>query len=94
MLQHQRGDFRPGVLELILTDGCAGLATTIQTVYLRVLHQRSWVHKMRNILEHMRKRDRDEVNRGAQAIYRAESRRLAEARVRAFRQRWQRGYGP
>lgn len=81
-------------LELILTDGCAGLAAAIQTVYPRVLHQRCWVHKMRNILEHVRKRDYDEVKGGAQAIYRAESRRQAEAAFRRFRQRWQREYGP
>jgi putative transposase len=81
-------------LQLILTDGCAGLAAAIQTVYPRVLHQRCWVHKMRNILEHVRKRDYDEVKRGAQAIYRADNRRQAEAAFRAFRQRWQREYGP
>ena len=81
-------------LQLILTDGCPGLAAAIQTVYPRVLHQRCWVHKMRNILEHVRKRDYDEVKRGAQAIYRAENRRQAEAAFRRFRQRWQREYGP
>jgi putative transposase len=81
-------------LQLILTDGCAGLAAAIQTVYPRVLHQRCWVHKMRNILEHVRKRDYDEVKRGAQAIYRAENRRQAEAAFRAFRRSWQREYGP
>ena len=81
-------------LELILTDGCAGLAAAIQTVYPRVLHQRCWVHKMRNILEHVRKRDYDAVKQGAQTIYRAESRRQAEAAFRRFRQRWQREYGP
>src|SRR6266566_6981714 len=37
-------------LGLILTDGCAGLAAAIRTVYPRVRHQRCWVHKMRNIL--------------------------------------------
>ena len=81
-------------LQLILTDGCAGLAAAIQTVYPRVPHQRCWVHKMRNILEHVRKQDYDEVKQGAQAIYRAENRRQAEAAFRRFRQRWQREYGP
>jgi len=66
-------------LLLIVTDGCAGLAAAIPTVYPRVLHQRCWVHKMRNILEHVRKRDYDDVKRDAQAIYGAESRRHAEA---------------
>src|SRR5215831_10926463 len=69
-------------LQLIITDGCAGLAGAIETVYPRVLHQRCWVHKMRNILEHVRKRDYDEVKRGAQAIYRADNRRQAEAAFR------------
>ncbi len=37
-------------LQLIVTDGCPGLAAAMQTVYPRVLHQRCWVHKMRKIL--------------------------------------------
>jgi len=61
-------------LGLIVTDGCAGLAAAIPTVYPRVRHQRCWVHKMCNILEKVRKRDYDEVKTGAQAIYLAESR--------------------
>jgi putative transposase len=79
-------------LGLILTDGCAGLAVAIGTVYPRVRHQRCWVHKMRNILEKARKRDYDEVKAGAQAIYLAEGRRQAEAAFRAFRARWGRAY--
>jgi putative transposase len=80
-------------LLLIVTDGCAGLAAAIETVYPRVLHQRCWVHKMRNILERARKRDYEEMKAGAQAIYRAHSRHQAEAAFRAFRHRWQRDYG-
>jgi putative transposase len=36
-------------LGLIVTDGRAGLAAAIPTVYPRVRHQRCWGHKMRNI---------------------------------------------
>lgn len=79
-------------LQLILTDGCAGLKAAIGTVYPRVRHQRCWVHKMRNILEKARKRDYEEVKTGAQAIYRAQSRAQAEAAFRRFRARWQRCY--
>ncbi len=75
-------------LLLIVTDGCAGLAAAIQTVYPRVGHQRCWVHKMRNILEHVRKHDYDEVKRGAQSIYKADSRSQAQAAFRRFRARW------
>ena len=80
-------------LLLIITDGCPGLAAAIETVYPRVLHQRCWVHKMRNILEKVRRRDHEGVKADAQAIYRAESRRQAEAAFRAFRRRWQSLYG-
>jgi transposase-like protein len=81
-------------LLLIVTDGCPGLAAALRTVYPRVAHQRCWVHKMRNILEHVRKRDYDEVKRGAQAIYLAESRAHAVTAFRRFRARWQRDYRP
>ena len=60
-------------LLLIVTDGCPGLAAAIQTVYPRALHQRCWVHKLRNILEKVRRRDHDAVKADAQAIYRADS---------------------
>lgn len=79
-------------LALIVTDGCAGLARAIEVVYPRVAHQRCWVHKMRNILEQVRKRDYEEVKKGAQAIYRAPSRRAAEEAFWEFRERWRKGY--
>ncbi len=79
-------------LLLIVTDGCPGLAAAIPTVYPHVKHQRCWVHKMRNILEHVRKRDYEAVKRDAQAIYRAEGRREAERAFRVFRVHWQEAY--
>ena len=79
-------------LKLIVTDGCEGLAAALQTVYPQVLHQRCWVHKMRNILEHVRKRDYDQVKADAQAIYRAESLQAAQAAFRFFRSHWRNSY--
>jgi transposase-like protein len=79
-------------LFLIITDGCAGLAAAIPTVYPRARHQRCWVHKMRNILEKVRKADYEEVKAGAQAIYLAPGRGQAEAAFRRFRARWRRDY--
>ena len=81
-------------LGLIVTDGCAGLAAAIRTVYPRVRHQRCWAHKMRNILEKVKKRDYDAVKQAAQAIYLAESRAQSEAAFRALRARWRGSYGP
>ena len=79
-------------LAMIVTDGCPGLAAAIQTVYPRARHQRCWVHKMRNILDKVRKRDYEQVKRAAQAIYLAQSRRQAEAEFRSFRRHWQSSY--
>jgi len=43
-------------LLLAVTDGCPGLAAALQTVYPCVAHQCCWVHKMRNILDKVRRR--------------------------------------
>lgn len=88
--------FRRGLegknLALIVTDGCAGLAAAIQTVYPRAKHQRCWVHKMRNILQRVKKCDYDQVKSEAQAIYRADGMREAQMLFREFRLRWIKGY--
>src|SRR3990172_7440702 len=68
-----------------------GLAA-IQTVYPRVLHQRCWVHKMRNISEAVRRRDHDPVKQEAQKIYRAGSLAEAERAFRRFQWNGQRAY--
>lgn len=79
-------------LKLIVTDGCEGLRAAIQTVYPRVEHQRCWVHKMRNILEKVRRSDHDQVKADAQGIYLAESRPQAQAAFRIFRSHWRSAY--
>jgi len=79
-------------LLLIITDGCPGLAAAMATVYPRVLHQRCWVHKMRNILEKVRKRDYEAVKAGAQAIYRADNTSLSKEAFERFKRDWQGAY--
>jgi putative transposase len=79
-------------LVLIVTDGCPGLAAALQTVYPRVAHQRCWVHKLRNLLGAVRRRDHAAVKADAQAIYQAGSRREAAASARQFVQRWRAAY--
>ena len=73
-------------LQQVVTDGCAGLAAALETVYPRARHQRCWVHKMRNICEAVRRRDHDRVKRHAQKIYQAPS--LAEARRAFLKFKW------
>lgn len=79
-------------LRLIITDGCAGLAAALQTVYPRVPHQRCGVHKLRNVLSAVRRRDHAAVKADAQAIYQAASRREAEALAQALARHWQAMY--
>lgn len=88
---YQRG-LKGRHLQLIITDGCPGLAAAIRTVYPRVLHQRCWVHKMRNITAHARQADRDALKQAAQAIYLARDRQQARAAFRRFKLRWQTQY--
>lgn len=79
-------------LELIVTDGCPGLAAALQTVYPHMAHQRCWVHKMRNLLAPVRRRDHAAVKAGLQAIYQAPSLSAAHAAARQFQRRWEGPY--
>jgi putative transposase len=75
-------------LQMIITDGCPGLAAAIKTLYPRVRHQRCWVHKMRNLVNGVRRADQEAIAASARAIYRADSRKQAEEAFRRFHKRW------
>ncbi len=75
-------------LQLVITDGCPGLARALETVYPRVRHQRCWVHKMRNIMEKVKRRDEQPVKRDAQKMYLASNLASAKRAFERFRFRW------
>src|SRR5215467_8933084 len=79
-------------LQLIITDGCPGLARALETVYPRVRHQRCWVHKMRNILEKAKRRDEKQIKSEAQKIYLAANRAGAKRAFERFRFHWRLRY--
>ena len=79
-------------LQLVITDGCPGLARALETVYPRVRHQRCWVHKMRNILEKVKRRDEQEIKSEAQKIYLAAHVAGAKRAFERFRFRWRLRY--
>jgi putative transposase len=79
-------------LQLIVPDGCAGLAAALQTVYPRAAHQRCWVHKLRNLLGATRRRDHGAMKTDAQAIYQAANRAEAEAQAQVFARQWRVAY--
>jgi putative transposase len=87
----QRG-LRGKTLQLVISDGCAGLARALETVYPRARHQRCWVHKMRNILEKAKRRDELQIKAQAQKIYLAENAAAARRAFERFRFRWRSRY--
>ena len=58
-------------LEVICADGGQGLIAALPTVYLGIPLQRCWTHKIRNILDKVRKADRDAVKAHLHAVMNA-----------------------
>jgi putative transposase len=85
---HERG-LAGGPLQMVISDGCAGLAAAIETIYPRARHQRCWVHKMRNLRDGVRRRDQAQVKRDAQRIYLAGNTARARGAFQRFRFHWQ-----
>jgi len=85
---HQRG-LEGRNLQMVITDGCPGLAAAIEVVYPGVRHQRCWVHKLRNILDAVRRRDQDTVKTDAQKIYQAPTLPEARQAFLYFKRAWQ-----
>jgi len=79
-------------LQLVISDGCLGLAAALAAVYPRARHQRCWVHKMRNLCDAVRRRDHDSVRHDAQQIYRAANLVAARRAFERFRFRWRAKY--
>jgi transposase-like protein len=69
--------------QLISIDGCPGLHRALETVYPYIPIQRCWAHKLRNVANHIRRRDQKECLNQARRIYLAENRRSA---VKAFKE--------
>lgn len=88
---HERG-LAGSQLRMVISDGCAGLAAAIETIYPRARHQRCWVHKMRNLRDGVRRRDQTQVKRDAQRIYLAQDAGQARRAFRRFRFRWHSAY--
>jgi putative transposase len=70
-------------VELIVTDGGAGLLAALPLVYPQIPLQRCWAHKIRNILNKVKKIDQPRVKRSLHRIMNAEH--LVEARQAAKR---------
>jgi putative transposase len=49
--------------KLIATDGGSGLHQALEIVYPKILLQRCWAHKTRNVLDKIKKKDQPAVKR-------------------------------
>ncbi len=88
---YQRG-LEGEALEVVVSDGAAGLKGALDLVFPHAKHQRCWVHKLRNVTEKVRRVDREQVLAGAQAIYLAPHRTEAVSAFRAWKVRWEQRY--
>ena len=79
-------------LEVICADGGQGLIAALPTVYPTIRLQRCWAHKIRNILDKVRKPDRDAVKAALHAIMNAPNRPKALRAARRFADAWETTY--
>ena len=80
------------VCEMITTDGGKGLLEALEVVYPRIPRQHCWAHKMRNVLEKVKKGDQEQVKRDLHRICYARSRQLAIQAYWAFCQKYRKQY--
>jgi putative transposase len=88
---YRRGLKGEGV-ELIVTDGGAGLLAALPLVYSQVPLQRRWTHKIRNILDKVRKTDQPSVKDSLHRIMDAKHLVGARQAARRFVEQWNRLY--
>jgi transposase-like protein len=88
---YRRGLTTEGV-ELIGTDGGQGLLAALEMTYPHVPVQRCWAHKTRNILDKMRRGDRDQAKKDLHRISHATTRPRARRAARRFADRWEEDY--
>jgi putative transposase len=84
---YQRG-LEGSCCDLIIIDGCPGLRRALETVYPYIPIQRCWAHKLRNVANHLRKKDQTECLRQARKIYLAENRRAAVRAYKGWANQW------
>ena len=74
--------------ELIITDGSKGLHNALELVYPKIPRQRCWAHKVRNILDKVKKKDQDLIKKYLNRITHARNRREATGSYWDFANQW------
>ena len=78
--------------ELITTDGGNGLRNALEVVYPRIPWQHCWAHKMRNVLDKVKKTDWEKVKKDLQRISHAKNRQAATQAYWSFCQKYRKAY--
>jgi putative transposase len=78
--------------ELMVTDGGKGLHAALQIVYPKILTQRCWAHKTRNVLDKVKKKDQPAVKRALNRISHALNYRQATEAYWRLSTRWRKAY--
>lgn len=78
--------------QLIATDGGTGLHGALQIVYPKVLLQRCWAHKSRNVLDKVKKADQPAVQKALNRISHAPNQRQATQAYWRLASRWRKTY--
>lgn len=78
--------------QLIIIDGCKGLHQALGMVYPYIPIQRCWAHKLRNVANHIRRKDQKECLKQAKKVYLAENRQTAVQAFRKWENQWQGHY--
>lgn len=78
--------------EIACVDGGKGLLAALATVYPDAPVQRCWAHKIRNVLDKIRKADREAARDDLRAIMNADTEMEARSKARDFANRWEADY--
>ena len=88
--------FRRGLtgegLDMICVDGGAGLIAALPTVFPGIPVQRCWAHKIRNVLDKIKKANKPAAKRALHKIMNAPHAPAARAAARRFKQRFADNY--
>lgn len=75
-------------LQMVISDGGAGLIKALNYVYPDVAHQRCWTHKIRNVASRLKRPLRKPCLKGLESIWRSTSRFEAERAFRVWEREW------
>ena len=81
-------------LKLIITDGCHGLWNAVDMVFPDLKHQTCWAHKMRNILDKVKKAEQEAVHKDLKELFdpKTDTNQKAQKIVNLWKKKWRRKY--